>query len=88
VIFRDTFGNLITNIPVDLLADAPPGSWAVEISGERIEGLDRTYGDHPTGTLIALAGSNGWIEIAVASGDACRQLAAGPGTTVWVRRID
>lgn len=86
VIFQDTFGNLITNIPVDLLADAPPSSWTVAMAGEQIEGLDRTYGARPTGTLIALGGSNGWIEIAVVNGDAARQLSAGPGTTVWVRR--
>ena len=31
------------------------------------------------GTLVALVGSTGWIEIAVVNGDAARHLAAGPG---------
>jgi S-adenosylmethionine hydrolase len=84
VIFRDTFGNLITNVPADRLADAP--SWSVEIARERIDGLSRTYADHPPGTLIALIGSTGWVEIAAVNGDAARQLSAGPGTTVWFRR--
>jgi S-adenosylmethionine hydrolase len=86
VIFRDTFGNLITNVNADRLADAPPDSWLIEIAGERIEGIARTYGERPTGTLIALFGSCGWVEIAVVNGDAARHLTAGAGTTVRFRR--
>ncbi|MFI5457228.1 MAG: S-adenosyl-l-methionine hydroxide adenosyltransferase family protein [Isosphaerales bacterium] len=86
VIFRDAFGNLITNIRADHLADAPAGSWEIEIAGERIEGIVRAYGDRPSGTLIALVGSSGWVEVAVVNGDAARQLTAGAGTTVWFRR--
>jgi S-adenosyl-L-methionine hydrolase (adenosine-forming) len=86
VIFRDAFGNLITNINVDHLADVPRSAWVIEIAGERIDGILRTYGDRPTGTLIALIGSSGWVEVAVANGDAARQLTAGAGTTVWLRR--
>jgi S-adenosylmethionine hydrolase len=86
VIFRDAFGNLITNINADHLAGAPRDAWVIEIAGERIQGILRTYGDRPTGTLIALIGSSGWVEVAVANGDAARQLTAGAGTTVWFRR--
>ena len=87
VIFRDAFGNLITNIGVERLVPRSENQWAFEISGERIEGLVHAYGDRPTGTLIALVGSTGWVEIAEVNGDAARHLAAGPGTTVWVRKI-
>jgi S-adenosyl-L-methionine hydrolase (adenosine-forming) len=87
VIFRDAFGNLITNISADHLADAPPRSWEIEIAGERIEGIVRAYGERPSGTLIALVGSSGWVEVAVVNGDAARQLTAGAGTTVWLRRL-
>ncbi|HWE36866.1 MAG TPA: SAM-dependent chlorinase/fluorinase [Isosphaeraceae bacterium] len=86
VIFRDAFGNLITNISADRIAQQPPDSWTIEIAGERIDGLSRTYGDHPQGSLIALVGSSGWVEVAVTNGDAGRHLTAGPGTTVWFRR--
>ena len=85
VIFRDNFGNLITNVPAARLADAPPDAWAIEIAGERIEGLTRTYGDRPPGTLVALTGGTGWVEVAVVNGDAGRYLSAGPGTTVWFK---
>ena len=86
VIYRDAFGNLITNINTDHLADVARDAWVIEIAGERIEGIVRTYGDRPTGTLIALIGSSGWVEVSVANGDAARQLTAGAGTTVWLRR--
>jgi S-adenosyl-L-methionine hydrolase (adenosine-forming) len=86
VIFRDAFGNLITNVTADHLADTPRDSWVIEIAGERIEGIRRTYGDRQPGTLVALVGSTGWVEVAVVNGDAARQLTAGAGTTVWFRR--
>jgi S-adenosyl-L-methionine hydrolase (adenosine-forming) len=86
VIFRDAFGNLITNINNDHLGTVPRAGWVVEIAGEQIEGISRTYGERPAGTLMALVGSSGWVEVAVVNGDAARQLTAGPGTTVWLRR--
>jgi S-adenosyl-L-methionine hydrolase (adenosine-forming) len=86
VIFRDTFGNLITNVNATHLSGHPRGDWIAEVAGERIEGLSRTYGDRPTGSLIALEGSSGWVEIAVVNGDAARHLTAGAGTTIWFRR--
>jgi len=88
VIFRDAFGNLITNISASRLAADPAEAWRIEIAGETISGLSRTYGDRPTGTIVALAGSSGWIEVAVVNGDAARSLIAGPGTTVWFRRVE
>jgi S-adenosyl-L-methionine hydrolase (adenosine-forming) len=85
VIFRDAFGNLITNINSDHLAGVPRDEWLIEVAGERILGISRTYGELSTGTLMALVGSSGWVEVAVVNGDAARQLTAGAGTTVWMR---
>lgn len=86
VIFRDAFGNLITNVPSSRLADDPVDAWTVEVAGETIRGLVRTYGERPPGSFVALAGSSGWMEVAVVNGDAGRSLTAGPGTTVWFHR--
>jgi S-adenosyl-L-methionine hydrolase (adenosine-forming) len=86
VIFRDAFGNLITNMPGSRLRADPPESWSVQIAGHRVEGLCHTYAERPPGSLVALEGSSGWIEVAVVNGDAARTLTAGPGTTVWFRR--
>jgi len=96
VIFRDAFGNLISNVPADALREfeadgvpdpaAPHGGWVVEIAGERIEGFHPTYGAGASGSLVALLGSSGWVEVAVVNGDAARRLSAGPGTTVRLSR--
>ena len=86
VIFRDTFGNLITNISADRLGTPPSFDWRIEIAGRRIDGLSHTYGDRPAGSTVSVIGSTGWVEIAIVNGDAGRQLTAGPGTTVWFRR--
>jgi S-adenosylmethionine hydrolase len=89
VIYRDTFGNLITNVTAARLQErAPLDAWSVAIAGERIDRLVRTYGDRPSGSLVALIGSTGWVEVAVTNGDAARHLSAGPGTTVWFQRKD
>lgn len=85
VIFRDAFGNLITNIAAGLLGSFPRDAWSIEVGGTRIEGINRIYAERPVGTLIALIGSTGLVEIAVVNGDAARQLTAGPGTTVWMK---
>jgi S-adenosylmethionine hydrolase len=86
VIFRDNFGNLITNLNAAHLAEHPSDNWLIEIAGERIDGLSRTYAEKPAGATMALLGSSGWVEVAVVNGDAARLLTAGAGTTVWVRR--
>ncbi len=84
VIFRDAFGNLVTNIAADRLAGHPADAWTVEVAGEVLTGLARTYGDHASGSLLALIGSTGWLEVAVVNGDAAEYLSAGTGTPVRV----
>ncbi|AGA30656.1 SAM hydrolase/SAM-dependent halogenase family protein [Singulisphaera acidiphila] len=86
VILRDSFGNLITNIEAKRLGDLPPEDWTIEVAGARIEGIGRTYADESAGTLVALPGSTGWLEISIVNGDAGRHLTAGPGTTVWISK--
>jgi S-adenosylmethionine hydrolase len=51
-----------------------------------IPSLVGTYGDRPAGTLVALVGSFGLVEVAEVNGDAARRLEAGPGTAVTFRR--
>jgi len=85
VIFKDPFGNLITNIRAEHLAGRPADSWVAEVAGKRIEGISRTYNQEASGSLIVLIGSGGWIEAAVVNGDAGRHLSTGPGATVWLR---
>ena len=71
VIFRDTFGNLITNVPAPMLEDAPAEAWEVEVAGHRIDGPEpQPTAHHPPGTLVSLVGSSGWLEVALVNGDA------------------
>jgi S-adenosyl-L-methionine hydrolase (adenosine-forming) len=86
VVFLDSFGNLITNIPRDRIGSVPSSAWTVEILGRTIDGLVRTYGERPPGTVVALIGSSDRVEVAVVNGDAARNLRARPGTPVQLRR--
>ena len=83
VIYTDTYGNLVTNIPADSLPTA--GSVRVDIKGRNINGLSRTFNDGSylnEDGLIALAGSHGYLEVAVANGNAAALLQADQGETV------
>jgi S-adenosylmethionine hydrolase len=85
VVYIDHFGNLVTNIPAQALAE---GSTAhVKVKGRLIPGLSRTYHDPshlPAGGLVALIGSHGHLEIAVPDGSAARSLGAAVGEGVEV----
>lgn len=80
VIHVDRFGNLVTDLvlkePVDL-------AMQVEIRGQRIKGISRTY--QGGNGLLAINGSHGFLEIAYRNDDASRLVGAGVGTqvTAW-----
>ena len=81
IIHVDHFGNLITNFPESLL---PRLQKAGRIScGETtIDTVVTTYGEAAPGSLVALAGSQGFLEIAVVQGRADKRLNTGTGTPV------
>ena len=94
VIYQDHFGNLITNIPQRLMAQADPvtDSITVTIKGESIRGLSRTFHDDPGPSgislagkiLLALIGSHGYLEVAVRDGSAAQALSVQVGEPVSV----
>jgi S-adenosyl-L-methionine hydrolase (adenosine-forming) len=68
--YIDRFGNLITNIPNELVAGK---NWSVAISNNsHILSISRgqTYSNTKPGDLIAIISSDGWLEIAVNGGSA------------------
>jgi S-adenosylmethionine hydrolase len=73
VVYVDHFGNLITNI------SARTGTAAV--AGIELP-LLTTYADAGPGQLLALAGSDDELEIAVRDGSAAQKLGSGAGTRV------
>lgn len=81
----DRFGNLITNITTnDLMAAKLNPQIHVRCRDQEIEGLVNTYGDRVPGTLVALVGSNGRLEIALVHGSASDRLGARVGDEVVV----
>lgn len=94
VIYVDRFGNLVTNVLGTSLPQPGAGSFmvTVEIGQHRIAGLSRTFhaesfekGDRPDDLpLLALVGSNGYLEIAVCDGNASQYLGFGVGEEVRV----
>lgn len=74
VLFADSFGNLISNVPAALLASAPRAGLRVTVGDHEITGLHGTYADVDPGTLLALVGSSGYLEIAVTGGSAAEVL--------------
>jgi hypothetical protein len=68
--YIDSFGNLITNIPGTAIINR---SWSLVVD-KRIIPSCKTYSDLPEGALVALIGSDNWIEIAVNKGNAQKLL--------------
>ena len=88
VVFIDSFGNLVTNITESQLGSlAPPDELAVSFHGRDVRGISRTYGDARLGEVLALVGSLGLLEIAVARGSAAQRFGAASGDRVVARRL-
>jgi S-adenosylmethionine hydrolase len=82
VIFVDGFGNLITNIPAEMLPATGP--LRIQVADTEVSRRVRTYGEALPGTVVALVSSVGLLEIAVTQGNAVQKLNAAVGTPVAV----
>ena len=83
IVYEDWYGNLVSNIPQDLLAGA--SFTRVHIKQRRVDGLCRTFGDAPPGQeLIALIDSHGFLEVAVPNGSAAGLLGVKAGERIVV----
>ena len=81
----DRFGNAITTIRARDV-EALGQDVQIEVRGERIEGVARTYADVGVGEIVALIGSAGALEIAIRNGDAAGELGLDRGDPVTVIR--
>lgn len=79
VIAIDRFGNLVTNL-------VSTGDHIVEFARRRLP-LRVTYRDVAPGTLVAMVGSSGLVEIALRDGHAAHSLGAEVGAPVTLRPI-
>lgn len=89
VVLVDRFGNALTNLTEQDLSDGfpkvPEDRLQVLALGRVIQGLSRSYGDAPVGTILAIIGSSGRLEVAQVGGDASERLGLGEGDEVRVR---
>jgi S-adenosylmethionine hydrolase len=81
VVYVDRFGTLVTNLTPELVPDYA----VLEVEGLEIGPLRRTFGDVPTGGLLAYLGSGGEVEVAVRDGSAARRLGLGVGGRIRAR---
>ena len=83
IMYCDTYGNLVSNIPAALLEGRQIAE--IRIRGRSIRRLNRTFHDgNAPGALVALFGSHGYLEVAVANGNAAEALQAGTGEPLTV----
>ena len=89
VIEIDSFGNLITNITADMLAGRPTDRRACIVCNiYETWGIYHAYAEQPSGTLVALIGSSGRLELALVGDNAAaaaghrRRLAGDAGVGV------
>ncbi len=80
VVYVDTFGTLITNMP----GDAIKGKARIVVGQHDAGILRRTFGDVKRGQLVAFVGSGGTIEIAARDGSAAILTNLGVGATVRI----
>jgi S-adenosylmethionine hydrolase len=78
----DHFGNLVTNLHAAMLNHR--SSALVTLGGRKIAGLKGAYGDASPGDVVAIVGSDGYVEITVVNGNAARVLGLGVGEPVLV----
>jgi S-adenosylmethionine hydrolase len=81
----DSFGNLITNITAEQLAEVPTGDQVrIECGDHETFGIFRAYAEQPEMTLIALIGSSGKLELAIVGDSAAVMLGEKVGAPVHV----
>jgi len=81
----DSFGNLITNVTAEMIGNRLTDDRAsVVCSVYETRGIYHTYAEQPEGTLIALIGSTGRLELAVVGENAAEVLGVGVGFPVVV----
>ncbi|MBW1697231.1 MAG: SAM-dependent chlorinase/fluorinase [Deltaproteobacteria bacterium] len=88
IIAVDRFGNLITNIDVNVIRFLGAEALTaidVWIGGKKISGISKSYNSVDSGHPLSIIGSRGYLEIAVNCGNAADKLEARKGDAVRLR---
>lgn len=81
VVHVDRFGNLITNVPSETLPERP----ILEIAGQEVRAVGRSFADVGRGELVLIRGSGGTVEVAAREASAAVRLGVGRGEPVTLR---
>jgi len=83
ILHVDRFGNLITNLHAgDFPRLAAGEGFELSVGLEKLTHLAATFSDGEPGELLVIAGSSGYLEIAVNQASAARRLGCGSGAPV------
>lgn len=85
IVRADPFGNLITNLPERCFFKVDPASFVIRCGALEFHALKRYYSEVEPRAPLALIGSHGFLEIAVANGNGLRELGLSMGDEVDVR---
>jgi S-adenosylmethionine hydrolase len=83
VVYLDRFGNAITNLPNDLVAEIREAM--VWLRGKPVAPVRSCYQAVPPGRAVAVPGSTGCLEIAINGGSAAARLRLSVGDTLLLR---
>jgi S-adenosyl-L-methionine hydrolase (adenosine-forming) len=87
VVYRDRFGNLVTNIhETRIRRHFETTEMWIHAGPWTIDGLAESYADVSDGAPLALIGSRGYLEIAVNAGNAAERSGLGGGAAVILHR--
>jgi S-adenosylmethionine hydrolase len=87
VVFVDSFGNLLTNIPGEVFLALASKAVRVVVGTREVAQVVRTYGEANRGTLVALVSSGGLLEVAITEDNAAHELGVAAGTSVVVSAL-
>jgi S-adenosylmethionine hydrolase len=81
IIGFDRFGNAVTNVPRESILDGA----RIHYGGSDLGGISPTYAGRPSGSVMAILGSSGFLELAVRDGNFRQHFKASPGDKVESR---
>ncbi|MCA9773841.1 MAG: SAM-dependent chlorinase/fluorinase [Myxococcales bacterium] len=81
----DHYGNLISNVPAEMLGGSR--DWSVTVGGERVQRIGDHYAEVEVGDLISHVGSTGRVELSENMGNAARRLGVGVGARFVLERV-
>ena len=84
IVAVDVYGNLTTNIPNTVLDE---GAWRLRFGKWTLFGPVKTYAEVDVAAPLFLAGSLGWMEIAVREGSAAQKLEVSTGQAVMLEKL-